>query len=62
MDLEPRLEEISVRCPRCGELVEVELHFGALQQEGRCTACSGDWLLEVQWDEWGDPTVRAERR
>jgi cysteine-rich CPXCG protein len=54
------IEPVPVRCPSCGELVEISVDpsAGALQDYTEdCPVCCRPWKVRVRVDEWGDPQV-----
>lgn len=55
-------EEIPVRCPACGEVVEIAVDptAGALQDYTEdCPVCCRPWSVRVRVDEWGDAQVEV---
>ena len=55
-------EIVPVRCPYCGEILELHLEadlLGRLIQD--CEVCCSPIALDVRRDEWGDPDVRVDR-
>jgi hypothetical protein len=55
-------EMVPVRCPYCGEMLELHLEadlLGSLVQD--CEVCCNPIALEIRRDAWGDPEVRVDR-
>ncbi len=54
------METLDVGCPYCGEVNTIQVEWGVMgRMTHDCWVCCRPIVLDVHWDEWGDPAIVA---